>query len=192
MKQPPTKDDIVRLVESCGSPGGKLAVGLAAFSGLKPGVLRELMLRNLVELSLPGLQFLQAPSRIEVEGRRRFSRVKFYTFLSSSGCRYLLGELKARSQPLSPDSLVVDHQAFREADEAVHGAGVRWLDLGRYFISCFMVTELDTGLRREEIYFMSGHVIKEEDLAHLRDFFHPKSVEIMRKGYVQVERRFFV
>jgi hypothetical protein len=28
MKQPPTKEQVLRLIESCGSPGAKLAVGL--------------------------------------------------------------------------------------------------------------------------------------------------------------------
>ena len=37
MKQPRTKKQVLRLIESCGSPGAKLAVALAAFSGLRPG-----------------------------------------------------------------------------------------------------------------------------------------------------------
>lgn len=59
LKQPPTKVEVLRLLESCNGSGDKLAVGLAAFSGLKPGVLRWLTLRNLVEFSASGKQFPQ-------------------------------------------------------------------------------------------------------------------------------------
>ena len=47
MKQPPTKSDIVKLVESCKTPGAKLAVALAAFSGLDPAQIESLSFRIL-------------------------------------------------------------------------------------------------------------------------------------------------
>jgi hypothetical protein len=51
MRQPPTKSDIVKLVESCKTPGAKLAVALSAYSGLKPGQVRELTPLNRTQLA---------------------------------------------------------------------------------------------------------------------------------------------
>ena len=51
LKQLPTKKQVLRLIESCGSPGARLAVTLAAFSGLDRGQIRELVFQNLVEFS---------------------------------------------------------------------------------------------------------------------------------------------
>jgi hypothetical protein len=67
MRMPRTGEDVAKLVDSCWSPGAKLAVGLAAFSGLRPGQVRELAFSNLVEFSTARKQFSQIPSQIEVK-----------------------------------------------------------------------------------------------------------------------------
>ncbi len=41
-KPPVRKEEVTRLLDACHSPGAKLAVGLAAFSGLDPGQIRAL------------------------------------------------------------------------------------------------------------------------------------------------------
>lgn len=190
-RQTPQKEEVLRLLESCGSPGAKLAVGLAAFSGLKPGVLRGLVLRNLVELSQPGLQFSQVPSRIEVVvGRRGATLVRFYTFLSTDGCQWLLEDLKTRSQFASAKSPVVTAQSFREAEKTVHTAGLKWFDLRRYCMSAFMVA--DTKLPRDVIDSMFGYKVKEDALQHFVNFFKPSFISFVRQEYVRVEGRFFV
>lgn len=46
MKMPPTKDQVLQLVDACQSAGAKLAVALAAFSGLGPGQVKRLVFRD--------------------------------------------------------------------------------------------------------------------------------------------------
>jgi hypothetical protein len=98
--------------------------------------------------------------------------------------------LKARSQPLSRNSLAVTHQAFKEADEAVHAEVVRWLKLRRYFMDCFVLA--DARLPRVATDFIFGYVAKKDDMLPLRRFSDPKFVELLRQGYTQVEKEFFL
>ena len=190
VKPLPSKSDILRLLESCSSPGAKLAVGLAAFSGLRPGQVRELVFQNLVEFSTAGKQFSHVPSRIELWGtlQRRSIPMKWYTFLSTSGCRWLLEDLKTRTQPTSTNSKVVTAQAFREAEKVIHAAGLKWFDLRDYCKSSFMVA--DTKLPREVIDYMFGYAVKEDVfLSHfIGNLLDPR----FRQEYVRVEERLFV
>lgn len=179
----------MRLLESCVSPGAKLAVGLAAFSGLRPGQVRELVFQNLVEFSAAGRQFSQVPSRIELRNR---SFWKYYTFLSTSGCRHLLDDLSMRSQPISSKEQVVTVRAFAEADRILRAAKLRWFELRHYFLgSCDWVEQQYRALPHEAIHFMLGYVVKEDDLTHVLYFFEPKAIGFLRNGYVEVEKQFF-
>jgi hypothetical protein len=170
-----------------------LAVALAAFSGLRPGQVRELALENVVELSLPGLQFSQMPARIELGSvMRRRPVLRWYTFLSTSGCRWLLDELKLRTTPPSAESLVVTGQAFTEADGALHKAGVRWLDLRDYFNACFMTLSTPQ-IASVAVHFMLGHAVEREAQKHfMRSFFNQGTIRSLRESYVRVEKKFFV
>jgi hypothetical protein len=184
LKQPPGKAQVLGLVESCDKPGARLAVALAAFSGLGPGQVRELALENVVELSLPGLQFSQVPARIELRSVMRRRALKWYTFLSTSSCRWLLDELKLRSTPPSAESLVVTEQAFMEADGALHETRVRWHDLRDFFHQSCVVG----GMSNLEADFILGH-----ELGSAGRFVNPsRAVDYLRNKYVEVEKRFFV
>lgn len=193
LKQPLGKAEVLGLVESCDRRGAKLAIALGAFSGLGPGQVRELALQNVVELSLPRLQFSQVPARIELRSvmRRRLA-LKWYTFLSTSSCRWLLGELKLRTTPPSAESLVVTEQAFTEADGALHEARVRWHDLRDYFNTCF-VTFSTPQIPSVAVHFMLGHSVEREARKHfMRSFFNQGTIRSLRESYVRVEKKFFV
>jgi hypothetical protein len=167
-----------------------LAVGLAVFSGLRPGQVKGLAFRNLVEFSTAGKKFSHVPSRIEIEtvvGNRRITFVRFYTFLSRRGCRWLLEDLKTRSQSASAYSPVVAAQSFREAEKAVHAAGLKWFDLRDYFHQSFMVLDLSS----RTVRFMLGHPLKEWEKGYM-DAFNPKAVSFLRRRYAKVERQFFI
>lgn len=190
-KTPPTKDDIVKLVDACQSPGAKLTVALAAFSGLGPGHVKKLVFRNLVEFSLPKKQFLEVPSRIqmmEAVGNRRSTVVVYYTFLSSRGCEWFLEDLRTRTRPLTAQSLVVAAVALREAEKVIHAAGLRWHDLRDYFHVSFVRMSTSS----TPVAFLLGHVTKEDDLTHVWRFFEPQRIKWMRDRYAQVEMQFFV
>ena len=186
MRMPPTKNDILKLLDAFQIPGAKLAVVLAAFSGLHPRQVKELVFRNLVEFSLAKKQFLEVPSRIqmmEAVGNRRSTVVRYYTFLSSRGCEWLLEDLKARSQPLHVDSPVLTEQALKQAEKAVHAAGLRWHDLRDYlYTSCVKV-----GVSQRVIDFMLGHVVRQED--HIMEMLS-REIDYLRKEYRKVDEQF--
>ncbi len=192
MKQPPTKKQVLRLIESCDSPGARLAVALAAFSGLDPGQIRALVFQNLVEFSTARKQFSQVPARIELWNHRSPLRRKYYTFLSTHGCRYALDELKARNQTLSTGSPVVPPQAFKEADRALHDAAMKWHVLRDFFASSFLRRFVTLGTSSIDLRFKFGHAVKEDDLTHVWQFFNPDRIEWMRDRYTQVEKQFFI
>ena len=152
---------------------------------LRRAEVKGLMLRNFVDLSLPALQFSAMPPRIDVRVPRTLRR--FYTFLSAGSCLDLVADLKSRK--IASGSAAVTDSAFNETDRRIHAAGMKWFDLRRYFIGCLLA---NTKLTPEAIGFMSGYVVKEDDLTHLRDFFNPKVIKLMREGYVQVEKQFFI
>ncbi len=192
MKQPPTKKQVLRLIEACSRPGARLAVALAAFSGLDPEQIRALVFENLVDLSTAGKQFSQVPARIELWNHRSPRGRKYYTFLSTGGCRYAFDELKARNQQISTGSRVVPPQAFREADRALHDAGVRWHELRDFFASSFLRCFVTLGTSSIDLRFILGHAVKEDDLTHVWQFFNPDRIEWMRDRYTQVEKQFFI
>jgi hypothetical protein len=190
MRQPPTKEQVLQLLESCRSPGAKLAVALAAFSGLGPGQVKKLVFRNLVEFSLAKKQFVEVPSRIqmlEAVGNRRTTVVRYYTFLASRGCEWLLEDLKSRPQPRG-ESTVVTEEAFKLAEKAVHAAGLGWHVLRDYFLACFVTSSTSS----TPVHFMLGHAIDKEEETHIWRFSDPQRIEWMRKKYVEVEKQFFV
>jgi hypothetical protein len=195
LKPLPRKGEILRLVSSCEEPGARLAIELAAFSGLKPGQVRGLTLRNIVELSLQSLQFSRVPARIELRSglRRRWTAGfgRWYTFLSTSGCESLLEELRGRTSQLSATSLAVTGQAFKEANRMLQVAEVRWFELRHYFHACLDVPTT-THIPYQAVSFMLGYVVKEDHLTQVRAFFEPQNVEWLRGRYVQVEKEFFV
>jgi hypothetical protein len=194
MKQPPTKNQVLQLLDTCHSPGAKLAVGLAAFSGLKPEQVRQVTLGSIVELSLPKRKFSQVPARIELGSapRRRVRFHRWYTFLSSRGCSWLLEDLETRTQPITAESPVVTAVALREADKGVHWAGFGWHDLRDFFAESFLRCFVTMGTASIDFRFLLGHAIKEDELTHVRQFSDPQRIEWMRDRYVQVEKQFFV
>jgi hypothetical protein len=186
MCTPPTKDDVEKLIESCNSAGAKVAVGLAAFSGLGwPGQIRQLNFRNLVELSLAKRRFLEVPSRIQLPGirNRRAAVIRYCTFLSSRGCEWLLEDLKSRPQPPRAESPVVTELAFKDAERAVRAAGLRWHDLRDYFYAACV----KTGVSQRVVDFMLGHVVRRED--HVRDMLS-REIDFLRKEYRKVDEQF--
>jgi len=187
-KQLPTKDQVLQLLDACRSPGAKLAVGLAAFSGLGPGEVKGLVFRNLVEFSLTKRLFQQVPSRVQMLERRR-TVMRYYTFLSSQGCELLSKDLKTRSQPITAQTPVVTVGGLKEAEKAVRAASLRWHDLRDYFHACFMTTMISSS--SVPVDFMLGHVIDETALTHVWRFFDPARIDWMRNKYVEVEKQFF-
>jgi len=186
MRMPPTKNHIVKLIDACQSPGAKLAVSLAAHSGLGPGQIKKLVFRDLVEFSLAKKQFSEVPSRIqmmEAVGNRRSTVVRYCTFLSSRGCEWLLEDLKSRSPRPRAESPVVTEQAFREAETVVRAAGLRWHDLRDYFYT----TCVKTGVSQRVVDFMLGHVVRRED--HIRDMLS-REIDYLRKEYRKVDAQF--
>jgi hypothetical protein len=175
-------------VDACCHPRARLAVALAAHSGLKTGQVRELVFSDLVEFSIASKQFTQIPSRISL--RNQVTRRKYYSFLSTAGCRWLLEDLKTRRQPLTAGSPVVTGVASREAEKTVHGAGFRWGDLRDYFHACFMTTMISSS--SVPVDFMLGHMIDEAALTHVWRFFDPQRIKWMRARYAQVEKQYFV
>ena len=80
--------------------------------------------------------------------------------------------------------------ALREADKGVRAAGFRWHDLRDYFPVCFQ-RALSTSSTLRPVYFMLGHMIKEDEIRHIWRFFDPRQIERMRKKYIEVEKQFF-
>ena len=189
IKPLPRKEEVLRLLQSCGSPGAKLAVALAARSGLKPGQVKSLVYQNLVEFSTMGNQLSQVPSRIEL--RNRVSWKKYYTFLSTVGCEQLLVDLGAKSQPVSPKEAVLSGKALAEAAQVLRKADVRWFELRHFFrMSCNLAEMEFRALRPEMIQFMLGNAVK-GDFPIARSFFDSKVVGMLRQGYSQVEKQSF-
>jgi len=79
-------------------------VVLAVHSGLRPGQVRRLVFENLVEFSLPKKQFLEVPSRIDLENAVTGS--EYCSFLSTGGCKLLLDDLSTRSHPVLKERVV--------------------------------------------------------------------------------------
>jgi hypothetical protein len=185
----PRKEDVVRLLESCSGQGAKLAVGLAAFSGLRPGQVRELAFSNLVEFSMARKQFSRIPSQIEL--RNEVTWRKYYTFLSTSGCKHLLDDLSTRSQVSSKET-VVTRRGLSEAGRLLRAAKVKWFELRHFFRGSCEWAELRLAKRPlppEAIRFMLGNYVQEElDLAP----FDSKIVEMLRQGYSIVEKECFM
>jgi len=186
----PTKAEVLRLVESCSSPSAKLALGLAAFSGLRPGQVRELAFSNLVEFSTAGKQFSQVPSRIDminaVTGR------KYYSFLSADGCELLLDDLSTRGHVASTET-VVTKQGLTEADRVLRVAKVKWFELRRFFASSWELAALqlpNRPLPHDAISFTLGHAVN-GDFPIDRSFFDPKVIGLLRQGYTQIEKECF-
>jgi integrase len=189
LKPLPRKEDVVRLLESCSGQGAKLAVGLAAFSGLRPGQVRELAFSNLVEFSMARKQFSRIPSQIEL--RNEVTWRKYYTFLSTSGCKHLLDDLSTRSQVSSKET-VVTRRGLSEAGRVVRAAKVKWFELRHFFRGSCEWAELRLAKRPlppEAIRFMLGNYVQEElDLSP----FDSKIVEMLRQGYGMVEQECFM
>jgi hypothetical protein len=185
-RQPPTREAVEKLLDSCPSAGSKLAVALAAFSGLGPGQVKKLVFQNLVEYSLVKRRFVEVPSRIQIVElpgirNRQSAIMKYSTFLSSRGCGWVLEDSKSRSQPLQVGSPVIMEQAFKEAEEAVHAAGIRWHDLRDYFYaSCMKV-----GVSQHVIDFMLGHVTRRD---HVRETLS-REIDYLRKEYRKVDEQ---
>jgi hypothetical protein len=188
MKRPLTKVEVGKLLDACKSPGAKLAVALAAHSGLGPGQLKKLVFRNLMEFSLAKKQFVGVPSRIqmlEAVGNQRTTVVRYYTFLSTQGCEWLLEDLKSRPQPRG-ESTVVTEEAFKLAEKTVHAAGLRWHELRDFFHSCCVLVNMP----RAAVNFMLGHVLCREDRFDRIGL--SQEVDYMRKKYAKVEEHFSV
>lgn len=186
MKQLPTKKQVLRLMESRSSPGARLAVALAAYGGLHPRQVKGLVFGKLVEFSLAKRMFSEVPSRIRIAERvgYRVTVVMFYTFLSTSGCRWLLEDLKTHTRRLTTESPVVTSSALRESEKAIHAEGLRWHDLRDYFCaSCLKV-----GTPHYAVDFMLGHKLKGSD--RFRNL--SGEAEFLRKQYAKVEERFFI
>jgi hypothetical protein len=187
MRMPPTGEDVAKLIDSCRSPGAKLAVGLAAFSGLRPGQVRELAFSNLVEFSMARKQFSRIPSQIEL--RNEVTWRKYYTFLSTSGCKHLLDDLS--TSQVSSKETVVTRRGLSEAGRVVRAAKVKWFELRHFFRGSCEWAELRLAKRPlppEAIRFMLGNYVQEElDLSP----FDSKIVEMLRQGYSMVEKECF-
>jgi hypothetical protein len=150
LKPLPRKEDVMHLLGSCVSPGAKLAVGLAAFSGLRPGQVRELVLSNLVEFSTASQQFSRIPSQIELRNQVTWRR--YYTFLSTSGCKHLLDDLSTRSQVSSKET-VVTKRGFAEAGRVVRAAKVKWFELRHFFLRFYSQEPTSGSKPRVEVVY---------------------------------------
>jgi len=185
LKPLPRKEDVMRLLESCVNPGAKLAVGLAAFSGLRPGQVRELAFQNLAEFSAASKQFSQIPSRIDL--KNQVTGRRYYTFLSTGGCKLLLDDLSTRSQPVLKE-WVVTRRAWAEASRVLRGAKVKWFELRHFFRGSCEWAALHLPKRplpSNAISFMLGNYVQGEvDLSPS----NPKIVPMLRQGYSQVEK----
>jgi hypothetical protein len=189
--------EVGKLLNGCKSPGAKLAIALAAFSGLQLGQVRGLSLgKNVVGLPLPQLKFAEVPARIElwsrVTQRRAVHPHKWYTFLSTRACGWLLEDLKVRSQPVSTKATVVTSRSFKEADRVVHAAGLRWHDLRDFFAESFIHCFVTMGTGSVDLRFLLGHSIDENVLTHVWRFYDPQRIKWMRARYAQVEKQYFV
>ena len=119
-------------------------------------------------------------------GNRQATVVRYYTFLSSRGCRWLLRDLKSRPQPPTVKSPVVTEQAFKGAEKVIHAAGLRWHDLRDYFHQSFEVLYVSS----RAVRFMLGHPLKKEEERYMNAF-NPQAIGFLRQTYVKVERQFF-
>jgi integrase len=179
-----TKDQVENLLAACKSPGAKLAVALAAFSGLGPGQVKKLDFQNLVEFSLVKEQFLEVPSRIQMLGNRRTTVLRYYTFLSSRACAWLSEDLKSRPRQ-RVESSVVNGCGLKEAEKAVHAASLRWHDLRDFFHQSCVVG----GMSNVETDFILGHTLGRS--GRFMNVFAPKAIDLLRHAYVEVEKRCF-
>jgi hypothetical protein len=119
----------------------------------------------------------------------RVTVVMFYTFLSSRGCEWLVQDLKTRTGRLAAESPVLTPAAMKETEKVVRAAGLQWHDLRDYFHVCLRA--LGTSNMPPVVpEFMLGHAIDKNTL-NVWGFFDPKTIEWMRKKYVEVEKQFF-
>ncbi|MGA3020430.1 MAG: hypothetical protein ABSD68_00565 [Candidatus Micrarchaeales archaeon] len=130
-------------------------------------------------------QFSQIPSRIDL--KNQVTGRRYYTFLSTGGCKLLLDDLSTRSQPVLKE-WVVTRRAWAEASRVLRGAKVKWFELRHFFRGSCEWAALHLPKRplpSNAISFMLGNYVQGEvDLSPS----NPKIVPMLRQGYSQVEK----
>lgn len=201
----PTQDEL-KGVLAVADARARAAVGLMAFSGVRPQVLGGyegddgLRFEDLVEARTEDgeLVFDQVPTRVVIPGRLNKTGHTYFTFLGPEGCEYLAAYVRERAvagEAVTAESPVltpkkVDKPFMRSLNvsnvirKPMRAAGLEeppymWRS---YFASRTMLAEAD-GLSRDYRQFFMGHRGDIEHVYALHKQLPPDTVEAMRRGY---------
>ena len=201
----PSPQELRRVLNASNSRA-RAAIGLMAFSGVRPEVLGNykgddgLRLRDLEDLKIgkAAVEFSRTPCRILVRPELTKTRRSYFSFVGPEGCEYIQAYLQERmqvSEKLGPDSpaitpLYAAKPFIRTVNisdlirKPMRAAGLKeppyvWRS---YFDSRAMLAE-SKGLLRDYRQFFMGHKGDIEHVYTMRKQFTPDRIEAMRKAY---------
>ncbi len=178
----PTKDEL-RKILSVADIRAKVAIGLMAFSGLRPEVIGNyrgtdgLKVRDIPDLKIYGskVEFVRVPAMVIVRPNLNKAGHQYFTFLGEEGCEYLKdylnyrlrqGEILTENSPIiapKPLSRRDQHLATANVSEmirkAIRLAGFDWRPyvLRHYFDTYMLMAEANGIIIEDYRTFWMGH-----------------------------------
>lgn len=111
----PDKEQLASVLRKAGLRE-RVSIALMSMSGLRPEVLGNdmgddgLRISDLPELDFEKLEFTKIPARVNVRAELSKTRLPYFTFIGSEGCKYILDYLKDRvrkGENLNSDSAII-------------------------------------------------------------------------------------
>jgi hypothetical protein len=208
----PNQEELARILDSA-NQREKAAVGLVAFSGIRIEVLGNidgtdgLKVQDIPDLVIDGklVHFARIPAMITVRRTLSKAGIKYFTFLSEEGCRYLKDYLEYRlrlgfekeltlqspiiTAGLSQRSYIGEHISTRKASDAIRrpmrAAGFKWRPyvLRRYFDTRMMNAESAKLIIKDFRVFWMGHKGDIEHTYTLNKKLSDDIIDRMRASY---------
>ena len=204
----PTKEELSKILRM-GTLRSRASVSLIAFSGLRPEVLGNyegndgLTIRDMEDFDPESMTFTKVPAKINVRNPLSKTRLRYFTFLGSEGCKYLKdyldarkasGETLNRDNPLlgpDPSNMQTYHGFLRtqligrEIRKAVRAAE---MNMRPYVLRAYFATALDIAESKGLIshpwrQFIMGHKGDIEATYSTNKRLLPGTIEDMRNAY---------
>ena len=212
----PTKDEL-RKILSVADIRAKAAIGLIAFSGLRPEVLGNyrgtdgLKIRDFPELRIYGnrVEFARVPVMVIVRPNLNKAGHQYFTFLGEEGCEYLEDYLNYRlkqGEILTGNSPIITPKPLNQRDrhlttanvsrlirDAIRLAGFSWRPyvLRHYFDTYMLMAEANGIIVEDYRTFWMGHKGNIEHQYTTNKHRLPENiVEDMRLKYAQAVELF--
>jgi site-specific recombinase XerD len=196
-ERPPSKKELHNILDHA-DIREKAVCSLIAFAGLRPELIGNLKIENLVEFDLAKKEFTNPVPAIWIQkdmvGNK--AKVNFFTFLTKQGANYLAAYLKIRSrkEKLTPNSYVVTgkmnlkighdsvsniiRNVFRKAD----------FSFRPYVLRSYFDTAMESSpIKKSKQQFFMGHKGDIEAVYTTRKFLPPERIEELREEYKKVE-----